>query len=264
LTKTAPTPPLFSAEERERYGRHILLKEIGGAGQQRLKRATVVLVGVGGLGAPAAMYLAAAGVGRLRLIDPDVVSLSNLQRQVLFSSGDIGAGKPEAGAARLAALNPHVTLEPIAEKLTAETAAGLLSGADCVLDGCDDFTTRFIVNAACHAAGITLVSGAVGRFDGQVATFKSGVSKHLPPEQRLPCYACLVHAAPEAAESCAEMGVIGALTGVIGAMMALEAIKEITGAGESLAGRLWLFDGLNASSRTVRLRADPACPICGI
>jgi molybdopterin/thiamine biosynthesis adenylyltransferase len=254
---------LFTPAERERYARHILLKEIGGAGQQRLKRACVALVGVGGLGAPAVLYLAAAGVGRLRLIDPDVVSLSNLQRQILYATGDVGQAKTTVAGQRLVGLNPHVEIEAIGERLTQANAADLLAGADLVVDGCDDFATRFVVNAACHAAAQTLISGAVGRFDGQVATFKSGHTKGLAAPNRLPCYGCLVHAVPDAAESCAEMGVVGALTGVIGAMMALEAIKEITAAGDSLAGRLLLYDGLSATARTVRLRADPACAICG-
>lgn len=253
----------FTDDERERYARHILLKEIGGPGQQRLKRAHVALVGVGGLGAPAALYLAAAGVGRLTLIDPDTVSLSNLQRQVLFASTDVGALKPVAGAARLNALNPHVDVIAKPVRLTDDTATALLGDASVVLDGCDHFPTRFAVNRAAHALGLTLISGAVGRFDGQVSVFKSGHTKGKPHSDRLPCYACLVPEAPPDAQACAELGVIGALTGVIGAMMALEAIKEITGAGESLAGRVLLYDGLSAQARTVALPADPACPTCG-
>jgi len=253
----------FSADERERYARHILLKDIGGPGQQRLKASTVAIVGAGGLGAPAALYLVAAGIGPLRLIDDDTVSLSNLQRQIIFRSDDAGAAKVERAAAALQALNPHVEIEPRRERLTEGNAHALLHGADIVLDGTDDFATRFAVNAACHAVGLTLISGAVGRWSGQVATFKSGLTKTLPPAQRLPCYRCFVPEAPPDAETCAQVGIVGALTGVIGSLMALEAIKEIAQAGESLAGRVLLFDGLGGEARTVKLRHDPACPVCG-
>lgn len=253
----------MNTDERERYMRHILLKEVGGPGQQRLKAATVAVVGLGGLGAPAALYLAAAGVGCLRLIDDDIVALSNLQRQILYRTNEIGAPKVERARETLSALNPHVETEARAVRLGAENAAALLAGADIVLDGTDSFATRFAVNAACHDLGVILVSGAVGRWEGQIATFKSGCTKHLPPEQRLPCYRCLVPEAPPQAESCAEIGIVGALTGIIGALMALETIKEIAGAGESLAGRLLLYDGLTAASRTIVLPRDPACLICG-
>ena len=254
---------MFSADERERYARHILLKEIGGPGQQRLKAATVAIVGAGGLGAPAALYLAAAGVGALRLTDHDDVSLSNLQRQVIYRGVDVGASKVERARAVLAEVNAHVTVEAMAQKLDDANAVFLLKGADIVLDGTDDFATRFAVNAACHELGVTLISGAVGRWDGQVATFKSGPTKTLPLDQRLPCYRCLVPAIPPDAETCAQAGVVGALTGVIGSLMALEAIKEIADAGESLAGRLFLYDGLRAEGRTVTLKRDPACLVCG-
>ncbi|HVK79887.1 MAG TPA: molybdopterin-synthase adenylyltransferase MoeB, partial [Verrucomicrobiae bacterium] len=254
---------MLSPEERERYARHILLKEIGGPGQQRLKAARIAIVGAGGLGAPAALYLAAAGIGHLRLIDDDTVSLSNLQRQIVFESDDAGAPKVERAAATLRALNPHVEIETRQERLTDANARDLLAGVDLVLDGTDDFATRFAVNAACHALGVTLISGAVGRWDGQVATFKSGPTKHLPQDQRLPCYRCFVPDTPPNAETCAQVGVVGALTGVIGSLMALEAIKEIADAGESLAGRILLFDGLTANARRVALPRDPACVVCG-
>jgi molybdopterin/thiamine biosynthesis adenylyltransferase len=253
----------MSPEERERYARHILLKEIGGPGQQKLKAATVALVGAGALGAPAALYLAAAGVGRLRIIDHDAVSLSNLQRQVVYRAADVGMPKAERTRAVLGELNAHVDVEAIGQRLTEGNAAYLLQSATIVLDGTDDFATRFAVNAACHELGVTLISGAVGRWDGQVATLKSGQTKHLPRERRLPCYRCFVTEAPPDAERCAEVGIIGALPGVIGSMMALEAIKEIAEAGESLAGRLFIFDGLAATARTVALNRDPACPVCG-
>lgn len=253
---------VFSDDERERYARHILLKEIGGAGQQRLKAAHVAIVGVGGLGAPAALYLAAAGIGKLTLIDDDTVALSNLQRQVLFATRDVGAPKAATGAAALHALNPHVEIEARRTRLDDANAAALLAGADVVLDGTDDYATRFAVNAACHAGGAPLVSGAVGRWNGQLAVFASGTTRGAPLAERLPCYRCFVSDTPPDAEHCAEVGVVGALTGVIGAAMALEAIKLIARAGKPLAGRVLLFDGLAGETRTVRLTPDPACPVC--
>jgi molybdopterin/thiamine biosynthesis adenylyltransferase len=243
---------MFSSEERERYARHIMLREIGGPGQQKLKAATVAIVGAGGLGAPAALYLAAAGVGRLRLIDDDTVSLDNLQRQIIFRSADVGAAKVDRARDALTALNAHVTVESAQQRLTEVNAAGLLDGANIVLDGTDDFATRFAVNAACHSLRAPLVSGAVGRWDGQVGVFAPGG----------PCYRCFVPEAPPDAETCARVGIVGALTGVIGSMMALEAIKLITGAGEPLVGRVMLVDGLGGDARVVALKRDPACSVC--
>jgi molybdopterin/thiamine biosynthesis adenylyltransferase len=253
---------MLSPEERERYARHILLKEVGGPGQQALKAATVAVLGMGGLGAPAALYLAAAGVGTLRLIDDDTVSLSNLQRQVLYRSDDVGAAKVLRAEAHLAALNPHVAIDTRAERLTEANAEALLAGTDLVLDGTDSFATRFAANAACHALGVTLVSGAVGRWDAQIGVFRSGLTKGRPAGERAPCYRCLVPAAPEQEEPCSHVGIVGALTGVVGAMMALEAIKLIAQAGQPLVGRLMILDGLSAEARTVRLPPDPACPVC--
>lgn len=253
----------FSAEERERYARHILLKEIGGPGQQRLKAATIAVVGAGGLGAPAALYLAAAGIGTLRLIDHDAVSLSNLQRQIIYRAEDVGALKVERARAALNAVNPHSNIDTRAVRLADHDARALLAGADIVLDGTDDFATRFTVNAACHDLGVTLISGAVGRWQGQVATFKSGLTKEQPAPERLPCYRCFVPEIPPDAETCAQVGIVGALTGVVGSLMALEAIKDIAGAGASLAGRLLIFDGLRMEARTVALPRDAACPVCG-
>lgn len=242
----------FSDDEIERYARHLVLAEIGGPGQQRLKAARVAIVGLGGVGAPAALYLAAAGVGALRLIDDDEVGLSNLQRQIAFAEQDVGAPKVEAGAARLTALNPHVEIEAAAERLTPDNAAWLLEGCDLVVDGTDDFGTRFATNAACVAARVPLVSGALGRWSGQVGVFAGR-----------PCYRCLVPDTPPEAETCARVGVVGALAGVVGSMAALEAIKLITGAGEALTGRLLIYDGLAGTARTTRVAADPACPVCG-
>lgn len=253
----------LTPKQLERYARHIMLREVGGPGQQKLLNAHVALVGLGALGGPAALYLAAAGVGKLTLIDDDSVSLSNLQRQVLFTTGDVGAPKTETGERRLVAINPDLKVETRAVRLAPENAEGLLAGADIVLDGSDSFATRFAVNAACHALGLPLVSGAVGRWSAQVSCFKSGETKGMPIADRPPCYRCLVSDLPETEETCAMVGVIGPLTGMIGARMALEAVKEITGAGQSMAGRLWLFDGLSGDSRTVTLKADPACSVCG-
>jgi molybdopterin/thiamine biosynthesis adenylyltransferase len=242
----------FSDEEVERYARHLVLREIGGPGQQALKAARVLLVGAGGLGAPAALYLAAAGVGHIGLVDPDIVSLSNLQRQVLYGVADLEALKVAMAALRLKELNPNVLLEPIGERLDDANAAGLVADYDLVLDGTDDFATRFAVNAACVAAGKTLVSGAIGRWTGQVAVFAGR-----------PCYRCLVPEIPPDAETCAAVGVVGALAGVIGSMMALEAVKLIANAGEPLTGRLLIYDALAAEARTVRVGPDLHCPVCG-
>ena len=247
-----PAPVRFSDEEVDRYARQLVLSEIGGPGQQALKRARVLIVGMGGVGAPAALYLAAAGVGTLGLIDHDAVALSNLQRQIIFATADAERPKVEAGAEHLAALNPHVAIEAFAERLTPENARNIVERFDVVLDGTDDFDTRFAVNAACVATGTPLVSGALGRWNGQVGVFTGK-----------PCYQCLVPETPPDAETCARVGVVGALAGVIGAMAALEAIKLITGAGQPLAGRLMLYDGLAGTSRVAKIAADPSCPVCG-
>jgi molybdopterin/thiamine biosynthesis adenylyltransferase len=242
----------FSDEEVERYARHLVLREVGGPGQQALKAAKVLIVGAGGLGAPAALYLAAAGVGRIGLVDQDTVALSNLQRQVLYATADVGRPKTEAAAEQLAALNPFTEIACHPVMLDADNAAELIAGYDIVLDGTDSFEARYAINAACVAHGKPLVSGALGRWDGQVGVFAGQ-----------PCYRCLVPEAPPDAETCAAVGVVGALAGVVGSMMALEAIKLITGAGAPLVGRLLMYDGLNGLSRTARVAADPTCPICG-
>ena len=253
----------LTSDELERYARHIMLRELGGPGQQKLLKAHVALVGLGALGGPAAMYLAAAGVGRLTLIDDDSVALSNLQRQVLFRTADIGRRKVDAASAALKAINPGLAIVARGLRLGRDNAVALLSGADIVIDGSDSFATRFEVNQACYQLGLTLVSGAVGRWSAQVATFKAGATKTQPAGLRLPCYRCLVNEAPENEETCAAVGVVGPLTGLVGARLALEAVKEVAAAGDSLAGRLWLFDGLTGDGRTIRLTADPACPVCG-
>lgn len=253
----------LAPQQLERYARHIMLKELGGPGQQKLLKAHVALVGLGALGGPAAMHLAASGVGRLTLIDDDAVALSNLQRQVLFRTADIDRRKVDAASSALKALNPDIVCVARGARLEAGNAIGLLAGVDLIIDGTDSFATRFVVNQAAYDIGVPLVSGAVGRWSAQVATFKAGLTKKEPPAKRLPCYRCLVPEAPGSEETCAAVGVVGPLTGMIGARLALEAVKEIVQAGESLAGRLWLFDGLSGEGRTVQLAADPECAVCG-
>ncbi len=206
---------------------------------------------MGGIGSPAALYLAAAGVGTLGLIDDDIISLSNLQRQVLFATRDIGASKVEVAATHLKALNPHVDCRPHSLRLSEANAAATLCDYDIVLDGCDNFETRMLVNRVCHDLGKPLVSAALGRFSGQLATF-----------EKSPCYRCLVPEIPPDAETCERVGVVGALAGILGSMAALEVIKVITGNGETLKNQLLIFDGLTWQSRLVRLPADPNCPVC--
>ncbi len=253
-----PKSTSLSPEEIERYQRHIVLKEIGGAGQQKLAATRVLIVGLGGLGTPLAQYLAAAGVGHLGLLDDDVVSVSNLHRQVLYTKADIGRPKAEIAAQWLAQLNPHIEARPIVTRLKADNVEALIGDYDVIADGCDNFATRFLVNDACFKQRKILVSGAVGRFDGQVTTFKPWLSDDTGTP--FPCYRSLVPQIPDDEKSCATTGIIGALTGVIGSLQALEVIKEITSAGESLAGRLLIYDGLGARTRTVKLNWDPSNP----
>jgi molybdopterin/thiamine biosynthesis adenylyltransferase len=247
----------LAPEELERYARHIVLREIGGPGQRRLNTARALAIGAGGLGCPALVYLAAAGVGALGIVDDDAVSLSNLQRQVLFATEDVGLPKAERAAAALARLNPHVALEPRNERLDAGNAAAIVAGWDVVLDGSDNFATRYLVNAACVAAGLPLVSAAMSQWEGQISLFD--------PARGGPCYACVFPEAPAEALAppCAVAGVVGALPGVMGALMALEAIKAIARAGEGLRGRMLIFDGLCADTRRIAVRARPDCPVCG-
>jgi adenylyltransferase/sulfurtransferase len=248
----------LSDDELERYGRHLVLREVGGPGQARIRAARVLVIGAGGLGSPLALYLAAAGVGTLGLVDDDHVSLSNLQRQILFRTADVGRLKVEAGAAALAALNPGVMVEAHPIRLTADNAAELFSRYDLIADGSDNFETRFLVNDTAYGAGKTLVSAAVTEFDGQLATFKAhdGVS---------PCYRCLFAAPPPpgTAPSCSQTGVLGAAAGVMGSLQALEVLKEITGIGTGLAGRLLIYDALAARLRVITVPRDPGCGLCG-
>lgn len=246
----------FSATELDRYARHIVLREVGGAGQRKLKDAKVLVIGAGGLGAPALLYLAAAGVGTIGLIDDDKVENANLQRQVIHSDDRIGMPKVFSAEAVLRAQNPFVTLRPYHRRLTADVAGDLFAEYDLILDGTDNSETRYLVNATAAALGKPLISGALSQWEGQIALFD--------PARGGPCYQCVFPqaAAPGLAPSCAEAGVIGPLPGVIGSMMALEAIKLITGAGQDLRGRMLIHDALHAEHRTIRTHARPDCPVC--
>lgn len=252
---TAGSPPL-SPDELLRYARHLTLAEIGVAGQQRLKAARVLLIGAGGLGSPAALYLAAAGVGSLGIVDADVVDASNLQRQILHDTPSVGFLKVASAAARLEGLNPFVRVEPIAERLTSANARELIRAWDIVVDGSDNFPTRYLVNDACVLERRPLVYGSIFRFEGQLSLFG------LPGG---PCYRCLFAdpPPPELVPSCVEAGVLGVLPGLIGTLQALEVLKWILGLGESAAGRLLLVDALALRVREIAVRRDPACAVCG-
>lgn len=252
----APDGP-FSPEELQRYARHIVLREVGGTGQRRMKAAKVLVVGAGGLGSPALLYLAAAGVGTIGVIDDDTVSVSNLQRQILHADSRIGMPKVFSAEIALKAINPHVVVRPYNRRLTEDNAATLFADHDLILDGCDNFSTRYLVNAAAVATRKPLISGAISQWEGQVTLYD--------PARGAPCLACIFPEAPAPglAPTCAEAGVMGALPGVVGSMMAAEAIKEITGAGESLRGRMLIYDALHAENRVIRLLRRPDCPVCG-
>lgn len=251
-----PAAPPLSPEELERYARHIVLPEVGGPGQQKLKRARVLVIGAGGLGAPVLHYLAAAGVGTLGIVDDDTVSLSNLQRQVIHGTETVGLAKTDSAAAAIMRINPHVTVETHVLRLTAQNVADLVSAYDLVIDGSDNFDTRYAVADACAEAGKPLVTGAVGRFDGSVTVLKPFETG--PDGRRNPSYRDLFPEPPprDLVPSCAEAGVLGALVGVIGTLQAMEAIKLITAIGEPLVGRLLMYDGLGANFETVRYRAQ--------
>ncbi len=247
---------LISGEERQRYDCQLVLREVGESGQQKLRDASVLVVGAGGLGAPALYYLAAAGVGHIGIVDDDVVELSNLQRQVLFTTADIGRGKAEVAAERLSALNPEVDIEPYRLRLAAGNIAPLVDSYDIVITAVDNFPTRFLINDACVLAAKTLCDGAVLRMIGLAMTVKGGATA---------CYRCLFPEPPPAAAvvSCSEAGVLGPIPGVIGSIQALEAIKVITGVGQPLYNRLLQFDGGDMSFRDVEVERVPACPVCG-
>jgi molybdopterin/thiamine biosynthesis adenylyltransferase len=254
----APAPRKgFSETELTRYARHITLREIGGPGQGALRRARVLVVGAGGLGCPALTYLAASGVGTIGVIDDDAVDLSNLGRQVLFDEAQIGRPKVHAAAEKLRAQNPHVEIRPYARRLTSEIAQELFGDYDLILDGTDNFATREVVNAAAVATGKPLVAAALTQWEGQISLYD--------PARGTPCWACVFPQRPDTSliPSCAEAGVVSPLPGIIGAMMAAEAVKRIAGAGETLAGRLMIFDALYADSRTIAVRPRPGCAVCG-
>ncbi len=246
-------------DQVERYARHIVLRDVGGAGQQKLLASRVLVIGAGGLGSPVAMYLAAAGVGTIGIVDDDDVSLSNLQRQILYGTADVGKPKVEIAKTTLAALNPDVRVEPHHCRLTAANAVALISDYDIVADGSDNFDTRFLVNDACFLEKIPLVSAAIGQFEGQLSTFKAY------EDAAAPCYRCIFPEKPPpgAIPSCAEAGVIGAVAGVLGSLQAVELIKELLSMGESMAGRLLIYDALTTNMRSVRVKADPSCLLCG-
>lgn len=250
----------FTEDEIHRYSRHILLAEVGATGQAKLRAARVLVVGAGGLGSPLLMYLAAAGVGTIGVVDHDDVDLSNLQRQIAHITARIG--QPKALSAEQAArdINPGVAIEPFAVRLDAGNVLDLVKRYDIVCDGTDNFATRYLVADACAIARRTLVSAAVLRFEGQLSTFKP----HAGPEH--PCYRCLYPEAPpsDAVPSCSEAGVLGSVTGVMGTLQATEVLKELLGIGETLSGRLLTWDALAASFRTMRFRPDPSCPLCGL
>jgi molybdopterin/thiamine biosynthesis adenylyltransferase len=250
------TAPAFTDDELERYARHIVLHEIGGPGQQRLRRARVLVIGAGGLGSPAILYLAAAGVGTIGVVDDDRVSLSNLQRQVLHTTGEVGQPKTASAARAVARINPGVTLSGHNLRLDEANADGLIAAYDMVLDGSDNFATRYLVNAHAAAARRPLISAAMGRWEGQLSVFR--------PWAGGPCYQCIFPEPPEPGlvPACAEAGVLGALAGVMGSMQAAEAVKLITGAGQPLDGRMLLYDALGAEVRTIRLSRRDDCPIC--
>lgn len=245
----------FRPAELERYARHILLREIGGPGQKRLKSARVLVIGAGGLGSPALLYLAAAGVGTLGVIDPDTVEPSNLQRQILHSDDRIGQPKVQSAAFALHALNPFVTVLPYERRMAEETAA-LIADFDLVLDGTDNFETRYLVNRLCVAAGKPLISAAITQWEGQISLYH--------PAAGGPCYECVfpVRPAPGLVPTCAEAGVAAPLPGIIGSMMAMEAVKHLTGAGQGLSGRLLIHDALYAETRVIAVRRNPDCPCC--
>ncbi len=244
----------FSEDQIHRYARHILLPEVGGVGQERLLNAKVLVIGAGGLGSPVILYLAAAGVGTIGVVDDDTVDLSNLQRQVLHTTGRIGAAKVESTREAVAGINPDVRLAPHHLRVDAGNVLDLIAPYDVIADGSDNFPTRFLINDACRLAGKTLVSAAVLRFDGQLATFKAPG----------PCYRCLYPAEPPEGEvpTCAQAGVLGAMAGVMGTLQATEVLKEILGIGESLSGSLLIVDGLSTTFRKLRLKPDPTCALC--
>jgi molybdopterin/thiamine biosynthesis adenylyltransferase len=253
----------LSDEEVERYARHIVLPEVGGPGQNKLKASSVLVIGAGGLGAPLLLYLAAAGIGRIGIVDHDTVSLSNLQRQVIHTTDRVDMAKTESAARQIAAINPHVTVEQHRERITPENALALMAGYDIVCDGCDNFPTRFMVSDAAFFARKILVTAAVGQFDGQISTFKPHLA--MADGTRYPTYRCFVGELPPRGSfpACEEAGVLGALPGILGSMMAMEVIKELLEIGDSLAGRILMYDALWARFFETKLAWNPENPLTG-
>jgi adenylyltransferase/sulfurtransferase len=256
VSSPAGDPEALSGEETLRYARHLILPEVGPAGQRKLKGARVLLVGAGGLGSPVALYLAAAGVGTLGMVDPDVVDATNLQRQVLHATPDVGRSKLDSAADRIGALNPHVRVEPHPLRLSSANALELFREYDVVVDGTDNFPTRYLVNDACVLTGRPNVYGSILRWEGQASVFWA---------ERGPCYRCLFRDPPPPGlvPSCAEGGVLGVLPGIIGTLQAAETLKLLLGVGEPMVGRLLLLDALRMRFREMKLRKDPECPACG-
>ena len=254
---------MLTPEELERYARHIVLREVGGPGQAALQAARVLVIGAGGLGAPVLMYLAAAGIGTLGVVDDDDVSLSNLQRQIIHATPDVGRPKVDSAADKILALNPHVTLRTHAVRLNAANAMALIGGYDVVVDGSDNFATRYLVSDACYLAGKILIAGALGVFDASLTTIRAH-EKNASGELN-PTYRCLFPEAPppRTTPTCEEAGVLGALAGVLGSMMALEAIREIVGFGEGLVGRLVMIDARAMRFEMLRYARDPSNPLNG-
>ena len=259
MARPDPAAPARDEDFHQRYSRHLLLPEIGMRGQKRLQSSRVLMLGAGGLGSPAAFYLAAAGVGELRIADDDVVERSNLQRQILHTDADIGLRKVDSAEVRLSALNPRLTIDAVAERVTSANIDRLMEGVDVVVDGADNFPVRYLLNDACIRHAVPLVYGAVHRFEGQVSVFDAG--RH---RGEAPCYRCLFPEPPpaEAAPNCSEAGVLGVLPGVVGMLQATEALKLLLHVGEPLRGRLLHFDALGMHFRETRLTPDPACPVC--
>lgn len=250
---------MLTDEELDRYARHIVLHDVGGAGQLKIRAARLLVIGAGGIGSAVIPALAAAGVGMIRIVDDDLVSLSNLQRQTLFSAADIGRAKVEVAAERITALNPHVVAETVRGRANADTLPALLNGVDLVIDGSDNFATRLSVSDAATVARIPLISAAIAQFHGQVGTFRGW-------EADKPCYRCFVGDAhdPDECDTCAEQGVLGAMVTMVGGFAASEALRHIIGFGEDAAGKLHVIDGLAPSFRTMRLPKDPGCSACGL
>jgi len=251
----------FTESQIQRYARHILLPQVGGEGQKKLLNSKVLVIGAGGLGSPVLMYLGAAGVGTLGVVDDDLVDLSNLQRQIVHTTGRVGVPKVQSAAEALKSINPDVKVIQHNERITAANALDLMAQYDLVTDGSDNFATRFLVNDAAYFAKIPLVSGAILRFDGQLATFKNFPGGH----QDGPCYRCIFRAPPPPGQipSCSQAGVLGALCGTVGSLQATEIIKELLGVGESLSGSLLIYEALATQFRTIAVKRDPGCPLCG-